>query len=320
MRWVLAAAALSLAAPLSVAQPAAAANTTVIIGVPNWPTAQVTSHIIANVLTERYDAAVRLRPIGTVELFDAIDRGEVDIHPEVWLPNSSVPVERYTDELGTLSLAPARVEATQHICTTQATVEMTGIHHVTDLAKPEIAAHFDTDGDGKGEMWIGAFEWSATRIERLRAKSYGYDETMMLLTMPEDMAMSSVDAAVALGMPIVFYCYAPHHVFALHDIVRLDEPAHDPATWDVRTPEEDPAWLANSKASTGWAPANYHIGLATQFEESNPDMAKFLHAMALTSDEAVAMSYAINVEGKSPEEVAAAWIDEHGDKIAEWTQ
>ena len=134
MRWGLALAALSVAMPLTVAP--VAAKTTVIIGVPNWPTAQVTSHIIAGVLQQRYDAAVRLRPIGTVELFDAIDRGEVDIHPEIWLPNSSVPVERYTDELGTLSLAPARVEATQHICTTQATVEMTGIEHITDLAKP----------------------------------------------------------------------------------------------------------------------------------------------------------------------------------------
>jgi len=77
MRWGLALAALSVAMPLTVAP--VAAKTTVIIGVPNWPTAQVTSHIIAGVLQQRYDAAVRLRPIGTVELFDAIDRGVIKL-------------------------------------------------------------------------------------------------------------------------------------------------------------------------------------------------------------------------------------------------
>ena len=81
---------------------------------------------------------------------------------------------------------------------------------------------FDTDGDGKGEMWIGALGWSSTSIEKIRAKSYGYEKTMTLLQMPEDMAMAAVDAAVATEQPIVFYCYSPHHMFKLHDIVAID--------------------------------------------------------------------------------------------------
>lgn len=310
---------LALAAAVGCAAPAAA-QTTVIIGVPDWPTAQVTAHIIGDVLAQDFQVTPRYRPIGTVQLFDAIDRGEVDVHPEIWLPNSSVDVARYTDELKTLTLAPARVKATQHLCTTKETVDATGLATVADLAKPEMAAKFDTDGDGRGEMWIGDFDWSATRIERLRAKSYGYDQTMMLLTMPEDMAMASVDAAVALAKPIVFYCYAPHHVFALHDIVTLDEPAHDPATWTVLSPDEDPAWLEKSNASSGWEDAYYHIGYATALADQHPEIVAFLDAMALTDEDAEVMSYAIHVEGRTPEEVAADWIEQNKDKIAEWTR
>ncbi|WP_202913444.1 ABC transporter substrate-binding protein [Acuticoccus sediminis] len=291
-----------------------------MIGVPDWPTAQVTANIIGDVLAAKYDVAVKLRPIGTVQLFDAIDRGEVDIHPEIWLPNSSVDVKKYTDELKTLTLAPARVAATQNICTTRGTVEQTGISSVADLANPEMAANFDTDGDGKGEMWIGDFEWSATRIERLRARSYGYDQTMMLLTMPEDMAMAAVDAAEALDTPIVFYCYSPHHVHALHDIVTLDEPAHDPSTWHVLSPEEDPAWLTNSQASSAWETAYYHIGYATDFAEYQPKIVAFLNKMALTDADAEAMSYAIDVDGRDPATVAKEWVETNADKIAEWTQ
>ena len=38
-----------------------------------------------------------------------------------------------------------------------------------------MAANFDTDGDGMGEIWIGAAGWASTNIEKIRAKSYGYD-------------------------------------------------------------------------------------------------------------------------------------------------
>ncbi len=312
--------ALALATPVAAQTSDAGAKATVIIGVPDWPTAQVTANIIGTVLEAHYDVTAQLRSIGTVQLFDAIDRGEVDIHPEIWMPNEAVDVVRYTDTLKTLTLAPARVEATQHICTTRGTVDATGLAHITDLAKPEMAANFDTDDDGRGEMWIGAFGWSATRVERLRARSYGYDQTMMLLTMPEDMAMASVDAAVALGTPIVFYCYAPHHVHALHDIVRLEEPAHDPATWDVRSPKDDPAWLANSKAASAWQTAYYHIGYASDLSEYHPDIVDFLNAMALSAEEAEQISYAIDVEGRTPAEVATEWVAQNADKIAEWTQ
>ena len=39
---------------------------------------------------------------------------------------------------------------------------------------------FDSDGDGQGEIWIGASGWASTNVEKIRAKSYGYDETMKL--------------------------------------------------------------------------------------------------------------------------------------------
>ncbi|MEM0906552.1 MAG: glycine betaine ABC transporter substrate-binding protein, partial [Pseudomonadota bacterium] len=61
---------------------------TVIIGLPDWPSAQVTAHIIAEVIEEKLGEDARLMPVETTQIIGAIDRGEVDVHPEVWLPNS----------------------------------------------------------------------------------------------------------------------------------------------------------------------------------------------------------------------------------------
>ncbi|MEM0907602.1 MAG: glycine betaine ABC transporter substrate-binding protein, partial [Pseudomonadota bacterium] len=293
---------------------------TVIIGLPDWPSAQVTAHIIAEVIEEKLGEDARLMPVETTQIIGAIDRGEVDVHPEVWLPNSEAVVDEYQNVRGTLALSPLSVGASQHVCTTVETQEATGLQNLAQLAEPDIAAQFDTDHDGRGEIWIGARSWSSTRIERVRAKSYGYDQTMMLLTMPEDQALASVDAAVATGAPIVFYCYAPHFLFALHDIVTLAEPAHDPAAWTIVTADEDPAWLSLSKAPTAWQPARYHIGYAASLKEEAPSVAALLDRMQISGEDAEAMSYAVHVERRDPQEIAQTWVANNKTRIEEWVE
>lgn len=302
------------------AAPAQSQSQSVVIGVPNWPSAKVGAHVMGQLLESELDVSARLRPAGTAEILGAIDRGEVDVHPEIWLPNLANEVAQHRDELGTLALSPKATRAAQNMCTTRQTQEATGLTSVSDLSDPEMAAHFDTDDDGRGEMWIGAHEWSSTKIERVRARSYGYNDTMLLLEMPEPMAMAAVDAAVVTGTPIVFYCYSPHFVFELHDIVRLEEPDHDPSTWSLVSPNEDPAWLVRSSAGSAWEPSTFQVGYASAIDEDMPQVAAFLKAVSFTAEEATHMSYAIDVEGREPEEVAAEWIEANATRWKEWVE
>ena len=96
-------------------------------------------------------------------------------------------------------MSPNGVPSFQGMCVTKATAERTGVKHIADLADPDMAKDFDSNGDGRGEIWIGASGWASTNVEKIRAKSYGYDETMELLEMDETLAMASVDAAVVKG-------------------------------------------------------------------------------------------------------------------------
>ena len=306
---------ISLAALVAVmSAPAVAAD--VVVGVPAWPSAEVTASIIARVLNTEYGVETRLEQRGTLGLLTGIDSGDVHIHPEVWLPNLQDAVDRFANTNGTLRLTPRAVPAAQNICVTKSTMDKTGIDEVKDLADPAIAAHFDSDADGQGEMWIGAPSWSSTPIERIRARSYGYDQTMTLLESPEDVAMAAIDVSVSLDQPIVFYCYRPHHVFQLHEIRVLAEPDHDPATWSVSA-QIDPK---DARAGSAWAPSSYHIGYATSLATTSPEVAAFLDRIDLGPEDAAQMSYAVEVERKSPEEVAEAWITENTSRIKEWTQ
>jgi len=290
----------------------------IVIGVPAWPSAQVTAHIIADTLQD-YDVGVELKEKGTLTILAGIGRGEVTVHPEVWLPNLQGLVEKLEAD-GVVRLSANTVPATQNLCVTRETQELTGIESVTDLTDPKTAGRFDSDGDGRGELWIGAPTWSSTEIEQIRAHSYGYDQTMDLLEAPEDVAMASVDASAAVGRPIVFYCYGPHHVFELHDVVRLTEPDHDPGRWNIVKRSQDNEWLEKSRADTAYPPSRFQIAYATSLEQTAPEIAKFLSAIAFDENDITEMSYAVEVDRKSPEIVAREWLENHQDRVGAWKQ
>jgi glycine betaine/proline transport system substrate-binding protein len=290
----------------------------IVIGMPAWPSAEVTANILDMLLSERFGVETELKQRGTLTVLNEVNAGSIQIHPEIWLPNLTAALERMGGDDSNVMLSPVSVSASQNICVTRTTAEQTGISALADLTDPNMAAKFDSNGDGLGEMWIGAPTWSSTVVEKIRARSYGYDKTMTLLEMPENVAMAAVDAADAADAPIVFYCYAPHHVFALHDVVRLSEPAYDPDRWVLVDSSSDDQWLKKSRAETAWDQSKFHVGYSKSVKDSHPEIAGFLDKIAYSPDDIVAMSYAVEVDRIRPEEVARTWIEQNSDRIEEW--
>lgn len=200
------------------------------------------------VIEDNFGLNVELQNSTNPVVFEAMDSGSMDVHPEVWLPNQQNLHDKYVKTKGTVRMNPNGIPAFQGMCVTKYTADEYGVSKLSDLTDPEIAALFDTDGDGKGEIWIGAPGWASTSVEKVRAKSYGYDETMNLKEMDETLALAEVDNAVVQKKPIVFFCYTPHHMFALHKLVILKEPKYDASKWHVIHPTDDPDWLAKSSA------------------------------------------------------------------------
>ena len=183
-----------------------------------------------------------------------------------------------------------------------------------------MAKNFDTDGDGKGEIWIGAAGWASTNVEKIRAKSYGYDATMSLKEMDETLALAEVDSAVNKDENIVFFCYTPHHMFALHELFILKEPAYEDSQWTVIQPTDDPEWLEKSNAPVAWNTAFLHIHYAASLEKDQPEAAAMLANVSLDTNTVSAMTYALVVDKQDPAEFAAKWVDENADTVDGWLQ
>lgn len=299
---------------------APALSADLLVAMPNWPSGQAAANIIKYGIKQKLNLDADVREMGSMTAFAGMDSGEVDVYPEVWLPNLDSLVKKYVDGRKTVDLSPKGVPATQGICVTRETADKYGVKDISDLADPKKAAVFDTDGNGKGEMWIGALGWSSTSIEKIRAKSYGYDKTMTLLQMPEDMAMAAVDAAAASGQPMAFYCYTPHHMFKLHDIVQLTEPKYDPAKWHIVMPSDDPDWLTKSEAPVAWDASHFYIGFASSTAKRLPKVAAFLSHIDFTPEEVTEMSYALQVDRQDPAKFAQDWVARHQDRLNAWSK
>lgn len=298
------------------AGPAMAAD--IVIGVPNWPSVTVTANILKTAIEENLGYEVELQNGTNSIVFEAMDAGSMHIHPEVWMPNQQNLVDKYVTEKGTVTLSDKSAGAFQGMCADKATSEKYDVTSIEDLTRPDVAELIDSDGDGKGELWIGVTGWQSTNVEKIRAKSYGYDQTMDLVESDDTIAYAEMDNTVKAGKPWIGFCYGPHYAFALQDLVRLDEPPHDPAKWSVKQPDESANWLDESEAGVAWPPLTIHIAWASGLKDEFPNVANTLANVQLTTDQLSAMTYALVIEKRDAADYAREWIDQNEDLVLGW--
>ena len=185
--------------------PGLASAADVVIGVPNWPSVKATANIMKVVLEDNLGLEVELQDSTNPVIFEAMDKGSMHVHPEVWLPNQDSLFQQYSDSVTKNDNSAAAV---QGICVNEAAQEA-GFSSIADLADPTKAELLDGDGDGRGEVFIGATGWASTNVEKVKGRSYGYDATVDLAELDEGVAYSQLDAAQTAGKPWAGFCYTP---------------------------------------------------------------------------------------------------------------
>ena len=304
-----------LVTSVAVASPALAAD--LVVGVPNWPSVTVTANVIKEVIETNLGLTVELQTGTNPVIFEAIDKGSMQIHPEVWLPNQQNLVDQYTDNI---ELNTNGAPAVQGMCANQVAVTA-GFADISDLADPVKTALLDSDGNGRGEVFIGATGWGSTTVEHARGFGYGYDQVVDLVELDESVAYAQLDAAITAGKPWVGFCYTPHHLFTVHpEMTILTEPAHDPAAWKIVTPDTDANWLNASSVAMAWSPAYIQPAFAAGLNETAPQVASMLRNMDLSSDDLGAFSFSVIVDGKDAAQVASEWIAANPDRVTAWLQ
>ena len=211
---------------LIVLSSSALAQSKVMIGEPSWPGAKIIATLLKVVIEDKLGGEADLVPGTNPVIFAAMDsgRGDIDVHPDVWLPNQSSLTSEYVDNKGTVALSSGAYEGRSGFCVPNYTAEE-GITSVFDLGTPDAQTLFDADGDGMGEIWIGASGWASTNVHKVKARDYGIDTFLAPGTEDEAVFYANLETYIKNQQAAAFYCYKPHYVHALYDVTMLEEAA-----------------------------------------------------------------------------------------------
>ncbi len=297
----------------------AMAAESVKIGAPAWTGAQAIAHLIQEIVVTRIGGSAELVPGNNAAIFQAMDqgKGDIDVHPDVWLPNQQTFTDKYVDGAGTVALSSNFYEGKQNFCVTKAFSEANNVTSIFDLARPEIAELMDSDGNGKGEVWIGAPGWASANVNEVKVRDYGLMPFMEPIRADQAVMTARVGDSVKKNEGYAFYCYSPHAIWFQHDIVRLEEPAFDPEKYIALQPSDDPDWFKKSTVMTEDALKKVQIAYSKSLTERSPAIADLLANIALDGD--VVSSFAFEIEGgKDPADVAKDWVAANSDRVDSW--
>ncbi len=311
---------LGFAAAVSMLAVPALAAEEVKIGVPSWTGAQAIAHVLGEVVTSRIGGKVEYVPGNNATIFQAMDqgKGDIDVHPDVWLPNQESFTKKYVDEAGTVTLSSNPYEGNQGFCVSKDFGEANNITDIADLGRPDVAALMDSDGNGKGEMWIGAPGWASANVNEVKVRDYGLLDFVEPVRAEESVKTARIKDSIAKGEGYAFYCYKPHAVWFQFDVKMLSEPTFDPEKYVMIQPSDDADWYEKSSVATKDALKNVQIAWSNSLEDRSPAIAEFFSNFQLTADDVSSLAFDISANGTDPADAAKKWIEENSDRVDGW--
>ena len=309
-----------LAATLLTAISAPSFAEEVKIGVPTWTGAQAIAHVLGAVVEMRIGGQVEYVPGNNATIFQAMDQGEgdIDVHPDVWLPNQQSFTDQYVKGAGTVTLSSNPYSGNQGFCVSQDFAKANNITDIADLGRPDVAALMDSDGDGKGEMWIGAPGWASANVNEVKVRDYGLLDFIEPIRAEEAVKTARIKDSIAKGEGYAFYCYEPHAVWYMFDVVMLTEPAFDPAKYVMLQPSDDADWYEKSMVATKDDLKNVQIAWSNSLADRSPAITEFFQRFSLSADDVSNFAYEVSGQGRDPAEVAREWVDANPERVDAW--
>jgi glycine betaine/proline transport system substrate-binding protein len=316
----------------------AEAKTKVVIGQLDWPGSTAIEEVLKQVMTQYLDADVETISAAQEALYEALDKGDgsVDIVADMWTDHLPEQMKNYVLPGGrqSIMLNETPYLGTEGIFIPAYVQEKYGVKDLADLAKPDVAKLFDSDGNGKGEIWAGAVGWESTNHTQVRAKSYGFDKTMESTTVDQAVFLAQLKDAEEKQKPIVFYYWTPEWIFAAYKLVELQQPPFDGYTtedakgtdrynpngcYTFYQPAQRNDWLEASNIKCGQPPTRVHIAYAAALNKRDPKIGQFLKQVKLDANVVNQWILAMEVDQTPVEQVAKDWIAKNKDTVEkEW--
>lgn len=251
----------------------------VVIGLNNWAENVAVSNMW-KILLEEKGYEVELKAMEKAPVWLGITRDELDIAPEVWLPNTDKPLmEKYEEDLDMHEIW----------------YENTGLGLVVPSYMEDINSieELNARKDEFGGRIVGIDPGaSLTAMTETAIEEYGLE--LDLVTSSGPAMMAELSKAYKDKEPIVVTLWNPHWAFSEYDLKYLEDP----------------------KKVYGEADDIYYM-TRKGFEEDHPEVVTWMNNWEM-DDESLGSLMAVIKEAGEPEEGAKTWIEDNRDMVDEW--
>ncbi len=172
---------------------------------------------------------------------------------------------------------------------------------------PELAKLFATAETGEdGQFLAGDPSW--VQYDEEIIQNLGL-KLRVVRAGSEQAVLAALDSAYSRKEPILFYLWTPHAIHSKYELVPVKLPDYT----DECYAEEN----AGKKACDYPRDVLFKVANA-RLKETAPDAYQFLANMKLTDADQIAMIADVELNGKTPAEAAAAWIEKHEAVWSQW--
>ena len=286
--------------------------------------------ILMQALTDLgYD--VELTTVGTAAFLQAAMQGDLDVSGDVNMPQRQLQYVTVEDDVALLGEGTIEGGGINGYMIDKATAEEYGITDVGQLKDPEIAALFDSDGDGKANLMNCDPGWSCGDVVDYQLEDFGLMDTVQSVRAKYEPLLAETFSRYRQGEPILFYTWSPSFVTQVlvpgEDVVWLPIP-RDSAPESVSVPNghlvEGVVGCAGDAPSCRMATGswNWEIAANRDFLAENPVVE------TLVSTVQWPLQTWSNWEGEMKEDnsdraierIAATWIEENRETYEGWLE
>ncbi|MEM7731725.1 MAG: glycine betaine ABC transporter substrate-binding protein [Pseudomonadota bacterium] len=304
-------------AALTVGATGASAQEKVTFSDLSWNGAQAIGHVLSTIIEEKMggEAEIVSGMNQAAVIMAGMDKGDgsIDVFTDLWMPNQQALWDEYIDGNQTVAVN-SPYKGTSNIYVPSYMTDV--VSSIEDLKNPEVAAMFDTDGNGKGEYWAGDVTWASTKRWQIKFKSYGLDGLWEPNIVSADTFKAGLEAAYTAEKPQLFYYWTPEAIHVKYDLTAVEEPARSDGCEDVDLDAED--WLEVSEFNCVIASNDIFVAFSKSLEERNPAVAKMLSNVQFTGDEINGWIVEMFDNKRDPREVAEDWIADNPDTVNAW--
>ena len=296
------------AQPQEAAPAAGAEKITIKLAENPWTGSQVNVAVAKNILENQLGYTVEIVTIDENAQWPAIAAGDIHASLEVWPSGHAENVAQYVDtgvvENGGLLGVIGRIGWYEPTYVVEAHPELATWEGFQD---PELAKLFATAETGdKGQFLAGDPSW--VQYDDQIIENLGL-HLQIVYAGSEEAILAAVDSAYSRQEPILFYFWTPHSAFTRFDLTRVELPPYS---------DECYAKADEGGVDCDYPPDELFKILWPELKEKAPDAYQLLKNMQYTNDDQIQMIAAVEVDGKTPDEAAQAWLDANPDAWKAW--